>query len=93
MKTPTIATIAAHNERTGGYYFSRDTLRFFGQRRSDFRARTLKDGRIIVYAYRHRNWNGLSFGGKPSSLAVYNPTTGDISCPSDQDALKESLRK
>lgn len=90
-KTPSIAEIAEHNSRTGGHYFDKDTLRFFGQRRGDFRARTLKDGRIIVYAYTHRRWDNIGFGGKPSSLAEYNPTTGEIRTPTDDEAIKESL--
>ena len=91
-KTPTIAEIAAHNASTGGHYFDRDTLRFFGQKRGDFRARTLKDGRIIVYAYAHRRFS-LDFGGRPSSLAVYDPSTGKVGRPEDHDAIRESLRR
>ena len=44
----TIAHIADHNQRSGGHYFDRSTLKFFGQRRSDFRVKTLDDGRIIT---------------------------------------------
>jgi hypothetical protein len=93
MKTPTIAEIAAHNARTGGHYFDRDTLRFFRQTRRDFRARTLADGRVVVYAYAHRCWDGLDFGGKPSSLAVYDPETGDVSTPADKEELRDQLTR
>lgn len=91
IATPTIAQIAAHNESAGGHYFDRATMRFFGQRRSDFRVRTLKDGRIVVFAYSNRGW--LFSTGKPTSLAVYDPKTGDVETPSDSEILKETLRK
>jgi hypothetical protein len=90
-KAPTIAAIAAHNEKAGGHYFDKGTLRFFGQRRADFHARTLKDGRIVVYAFTHRRWDNVSFGGKPSSLAVYDPKTGDMSTPADKDAIGQAI--
>lgn len=92
-KTPTVAEIAMHNAATGGHYFDKDTLRFFGQKRGDFRSRRLPDGRVIVFAYTHRRWNGLDFGGKPASLAVYDPTTGDVDTPTDVETIKETLRR
>lgn len=90
-KKPTIAEIAAHNERIGGHYFDRATLRFFGQMRRDFRVKRLDDGRIIVYAYAHRKWD-ISFRGRPSSLAEYNPSSGEVDTPEDAEALKDGLR-
>ena len=88
MRAPSIAEIAAHNERAGGYYFSRETLRFFGQTRKDFRSRYLPDGRIIVYSRAHRGWN---IGGGVVSLAVYDPETGLTHSPADADEIKAVL--
>lgn len=89
---PTISEIAYKNAKAGGHYFDRDTLRFFGQRRSDFRRKRLADGRIVVYAYAHRRWN-IGFAGMPSSLAVFDETTGDISTPDDAKELKAALTR
>lgn len=83
----TIAHIAAHNQRSGGHYFDRSTLKFFGQRRSDFRVKTLDDGRIIVYARAHRGWDIKDH--KPVSLAVYDPETGNVRSPSDKEDILE----
>ena len=70
---PTIAHIAERNAAAGGYYFSRDTLRFFGQRRSDFKVHVVK-GRVFVQAssYQGGNYTGESF-------AEFNPKTGCMS--------------
>lgn len=84
MKTPTIAEIAAKNQEAGGHYFDRGTLRFFGQTRKDFRARTLKDGRIVVYSRQHRGWD---IGGGIVSLAVFDKVTGDTNTPEDKAAV------
>lgn len=73
-KLPTIADIAAHNERVGHYFFARSSMKHFGQRRSDFRRRLLADGRIVVYSYVYQGKRD----GSVHSLAVYNPKTGDV---------------
>ena len=69
---PTIAYIAERNAAAGGYYFSRDTLRFFGQRRSDFKIH-VRAGRVFVQAssYQGGNYMGESF-------AEFNPKTGEV---------------
>ena len=82
----TIAHIADHNQRSGRHYFDRSTLKFFGQRRSDFRVKTLDDGRIIVYAHAHRGWDIKAT--QPVSLAVYDPETGDVYSPSDKEDIR-----
>lgn len=67
---PTISQLAYLDETHGGYYFSRATLRFFGQTRRDFRVKRLSDGRIAVYS-RHGK-HGVK------SCAVHNPQTGTL---------------
>lgn len=95
-RRPTIAEIARHNEQAGGHYFDRGTLRFFGQRRGDFRVRVLKgaDGsrRIIVLAFTHAGWD-CGFEGRPSSLAEFDEKTGNTRTPADADELKERFRR
>ena len=88
-KAPTIAEIAEHNARSGGHYFDRDTLRFFGQTRRDFRARMV-GGRVIVYARTHRGWD-LAPDYGVSSLAEYNPETGEVSTPADAGEIAAQL--
>ena len=75
-RAPSIADIARRLEAAGSHYFDRDTLRFFGQTRRDFRARYLKDGRLVVYARTHRGWD-CGFEGAVSSLAVVDMVAGD----------------
>jgi hypothetical protein len=71
-KTPTVATIARANSAAGLHYFDRDTLRFFNQRRSDFRAVTVS-GRVFVYG-RGRPWG---IGDVHAwSVAEFDPATG-----------------
>ena len=91
MVTPTIAQIAAHNQRAGNHYFDRDTLKFFGQRRGDFRVRKI-DGRVIVYCRVHRGWNTAPEHGI-ATLAEYNPETGEVSTPEDADDLRRVISK
>jgi hypothetical protein len=57
----TIAAIAQELMSAGNHYFDRETLRFFGQRRSDFRVYTGGD-RIFMFASASRGWDspGLS---------------------------------
>jgi len=90
MERITIAEIAAHNQRAGGHYFDRGTLKFFGQRRSDFRVRSI-DGRVIVYSRVHRGWNIAPEHGV-ASLAEYNPETGEVSTPTDAKDLKRVIK-
>ena len=66
-KLYTLSEIKAHNERIKHYYFSRDTMRFFGQRMMDFKVRHVA-GRVFVYAPRKQGW----------SFAEYDPKTGII---------------
>jgi hypothetical protein len=69
----TVADIAAANERAGGHYFDRATLRFFGQTRGSFRVYQ-GGGRVFVFSTAHRRWDypGLS------SFAEFNAETGRI---------------
>ena len=80
MKRYTIAEIAAANEAKGGFYFSKDTLKFFKQKRSDFKVKHIA-GRIFVMA--PSRWDGHLMG---YSVAEFNPETGDLSQPKDHSA-------
>jgi len=69
----TVAEIARRNHAAGMHYFDADTLRFFSQRRSDFRAVTI-NGRVFVFG-RGRPWL-KSDGLARWSLAEFYPETG-----------------
>jgi hypothetical protein len=78
MKRYTLAEIAAANEAAGNFYFSRDTLRFFNQRKGDFRVRHVA-GRIFVYAPSVREGRLMRY-----SLAEFHPETGRLDQPKDR---------
>jgi hypothetical protein len=72
MKRYTIAQIADHVTHSGGHYFDRDSMRFFGQRRKDFTVYHYAD-RIFTIAPSGDSWHGLFW-----SIAEYDPTTGSM---------------
>lgn len=88
MRAPSISEIKARLEAAGSHYFDRGTLRFFGQRVRDFRARYLRDGRLVIYARTHRGWDIAPEHGV-SSLAVVDMETGDTGSVSGAD--KEAI--
>lgn len=50
MKTPTIYDIKYDTQGKSPYFFSRDTLKFFGQTMRSFHVRKSPSGRIFIYA-------------------------------------------
>lgn len=69
MKT-TIADVRAHNERAGFYFFSRNTMKFFGTR-------------IVSSLYKNNtfitsDWTDWDRNKRRYSVRVYNPETGDV---------------
>ena len=53
-KKPTISEIKRMTERKSPYYFDRKTLKFFGQRMSDFKVHKTERGTIYIYAKMYR---------------------------------------
>jgi len=72
MKRLTIHDIKYRVQDTSPYFFSRDTLRFFGQRMKDFRVYKQADGRYMIRA--------LHGPGKPrgETIRFFNPTTNEL---------------
>jgi len=71
MRKPTISEIASHNAAAGGYYFSRETLKFFNQTLRSFKSYQVRD-RIFVYAPANdERWPGYI-------IAEYFPATGKV---------------
>lgn len=75
MKRYTISEIAAANEAAGNYYFSKDTLQFFKQKRGDFKVKHIA-GRVFVFA--PSRWDGKLMG---YSVGEFHPETGEVNKP------------
>jgi hypothetical protein len=63
MKKPTISEIKSNTEINSPYFFSRDTLKFFGQTMKSFKVYKDSNNRIFIYAKmydRDRNYQGDS---------------------------------
>ena len=69
-----IYDIKRATSETAPQYFTRDTLKFFGQRMSDFRVMKLHDGRIRISAPM-RDRSGKQFG---ESVRYFNPVTNEL---------------
>ena len=60
MKTPTIYDIKYDTQEKSPYFFSRDTLKFFGQTMKSFKVVQSPTGRIFIYAPSY--WDGRLMG-------------------------------
>jgi len=67
-----VSDIKCIHEQNGGYFFSRDTMRFFGDTMKSFGVRNRDDG---IYLYRKHSRHG--------GVWVFNPETGDLRPRSD----------
>ena len=72
-KRYTISEIAFHNAEVGRFYFSKKTLKFFGQTCGMFKV-LQSNGRVFVYAPHGKN----TAGANTYSFAEYNPKTGEV---------------
>ncbi len=81
----TIHDIKRANEAAGRYYFSRDTLKHFGQRVKDFKIRKA-GGRVFVQAA--MSHNGRYMG---ETFAEFDPQTGKMSHPAGVDRTKQAV--
>lgn len=71
----TIYEIKRLTEQTSPYYFTRNTLKFFGQRMKDFSVRKQSDGRYLVSAPMRDRSTGKIMG---TSERVFNPLTNEL---------------
>tara|TARA_R100001443_G_scaffold8555_1_gene17941 strand:- start:1608 stop:1823 length:216 start_codon:yes stop_codon:yes gene_type:complete len=69
MKKPTIYEIKRLTKDKAPYFFSRDTMRFFGQTLKDFKVGSFKDGRFKITA---KSWGGNE------TVRYFNPKTNDL---------------
>ncbi len=72
----TVAEIASRNAAAGRHYFDRDTLRFFNQKRGDFRVYHV-GGRVFVYG-KGRPWTLGTGSVHVWSIAEFDTTDSDL---------------
>lgn len=73
-KKPTIWQIKAFVDASGSFFFSRNALKFFGQKAGDFKVESWTDTKeIIISAPRYM---GKKACGK--TMAIFNPENGNI---------------
>jgi hypothetical protein len=90
MKAQTIYTLSQirrHNNDSGFYYFSKDTMKFFHQVMRDFSVR-LAGGRVFVTAPLRPRGKFLGY-----SFAEYFPATGEVNKSEIKKKAGEFLTK
>lgn len=91
----TIAEIKRINQQAGHYFFSRDTMRFFGNTMKDFKVRTIvpfhwpDQVEVYVLACNHN----APVGADRMSVYRFTPETGDISKVDLSVSAVEHMRK
>ena len=77
MKTPTIYEIAEATKEKCPFYFTKDTLRFFGQTMRSFKVEDNGDGRFQIAAPSYY-WSEGKKKYTGMSIRYYNPITKDL---------------
>ena len=74
----TLAEIRSMNEAGGHFFFSRDTMRFFGDTMSNFRVRHIKGAVYVVRVKRGKNDPRRT---APDEWRRFDKSTGALSVP------------
>ena len=69
----TIYEIKRLTKKTAPYFFSKDTLRFFGQTLKDFKVYKQKDGRFKIIAPSGPNWSNAL-----QTVRFFNPLNNKL---------------
>jgi hypothetical protein len=69
----TIYEIKRRTVETAPYFFSRDTMRFFGQTLRSFHVWKQPDGKYLITAQSGSNWPG-----KHTTRRLFNPETNEL---------------
>ena len=69
----TIYEIKRLTNKTAPYFFSKDTMRFFGQTLRSFKVKKQKDGRFKVSAPSGDNWDG-----DYETVRYFNPKNNEL---------------
>ena len=76
----TLAEIKRANERGGGHFFDRKTMKFFNDKMSNFGVRHV-GGKVIVYRKKNRyqsDGNRKFVSGEGGKQYVFDPATGAV---------------
>ena len=69
----TIYEIKQRTKKTAPYFFSKDTMRFFGQTLKDFKVSKQNDGRFKITAPSGSNWSD-----DLQTIRFFNPTNNEL---------------
>ena len=69
----TIYEIKEKTRETAPYFFSRSSMRFFGQTLKDFKVYKQKDGKYLIIASSGSNWQE-----KHQTKRLFNPITNEL---------------
>jgi hypothetical protein len=85
--TVTLQEIRAANERAGFFFFSKKTMRFFGDTQASFVVRQFGAVVCLERVKPMRDTDGRNMGGV-GKLYRFNPETGDVRGLGDDEAAK-----
>lgn len=74
----TLSAIKEANSDAGNFFFSRDTMKFFGDTMRSFRVQCYGGQIYVVRVKPMRDRSGRNMGGL-GDRRLFNPATGDIS--------------
>ena len=74
MRKPTIYEIKRLTEDTAPFFFSKNTLKFFGQRLKDFKVHSEDKGRFMISAPAY-DFRGQYMG---DTVRYFNPATNEL---------------
>jgi len=81
----TIYEIKDRTQKTEPYFFSRDTMRFFGQTMRSFRVYKQPDGKYLIRARSGKNWSEVHYTER-----LFNPLTNELELlPETETETKE----
>ena len=69
----TIYEIKQRTEKTSPYFFSEETMKFFGQTLKDFKVYKQNDGKYLIIAGSGKNWIT-----KHTTKRLFNPATNEL---------------
>ena len=69
----TIYEIKKRTKKTSPYFFSKNTMQFFGQKMKDFKVYKQKDGRFKITAPSGSNWSS-----NLQTIRYFNPTNNEL---------------
>jgi hypothetical protein len=68
-----IHEIKERTKETAPYFFSRSSMKFFGQTLKDFKVYKQKDGKYLVVVESSSNWSGKHY-----TKRLFNPQTNEL---------------